>query len=261
MGFFRSARSDSVTSYGEELSLASEKNVQVDRIIELGNSEEWPTNKKAMERSYKVKVKRSCWQWLASHRNEMLGILLVLVGGAVVAMTFLYPDIFKWRGEGGNETSSLGPSDSLSPTTTIDPDNESDTYTAKPFYTSPPAPIAPLPTPSNQSPTITTTQPVESIAITEPNAPVTPTLAPTKSPTYTSIFHRLSEAVNPNLLLDPETPYGMAYNWIRNADELRWSAQHPSLVQRFVLATFYFATGGRRTVATWTFAALCPLIL
>jgi hypothetical protein len=66
--------------------------------------------------------------------------------------------------------------------------------------------------------------------------------------------------VDISLLNDQRKPHGRAYHWlIVRVDDFRWQADHPSLVQRFVLAAFYFATGGGRTSATWVACSAVPV--
>jgi Leucine-rich repeat (LRR) protein len=52
-----------------------------------------------------------------------------------------------------------------------------------------------------------------------------------------------------------DSPQAAALSWIVELDALQYAATHPRLVQRYVLAVFYFATGGvgtsRAPAATW----------
>ena len=55
-----------------------------------------------------------------------------------------------------------------------------------------------------------------------------------------------SENIEPELLLyDLNTPHGLAFDFILNRDTRRVNADDPHLVQRFVLALLFYATGGR----------------
>ena len=58
------------------------------------------------------------------------------------------------------------------------------------------------------------------------------------------IFERLSNITDPDLLSDLETPQGQAFNWITREDGLELDVNNPTLDQRYILATFYFATNG-----------------
>lgn len=58
------------------------------------------------------------------------------------------------------------------------------------------------------------------------------------------IFDRLSNITDPDLLADPETPQGEAFNWIAREDELELDENNVTLNQRYILAILYFATNG-----------------
>ena len=58
------------------------------------------------------------------------------------------------------------------------------------------------------------------------------------------IFERLSNITDPDLLSDLETPQGQAFNWIAREDGLELDVKNATLDQRYILATFYFATNG-----------------
>ena len=58
------------------------------------------------------------------------------------------------------------------------------------------------------------------------------------------IFEKLSNITDPNLLSDTETPQGQAFNWIAREDKLELDVNKVTLDQRYILATFYFATNG-----------------
>ena len=47
---------------------------------------------------------------------------------------------------------------------------------------------------------------------------------------------------------DAENPIDQAYNWIVNKDALYVCPDDPNLVQRYVLALFYFSTNGENWV-------------
>mmetsp|Transcript_23661 Transcript_23661/g.40407 ORF Transcript_23661/g.40407 Transcript_23661/m.40407 type:complete len:545 (+) Transcript_23661:54-1688(+) len=122
----------------------------------------------------------------------------------------------------------------------------------------------PTPLPSVQIPT-----PFPSIEIVPTPAPTTnqPTLLPTASPTFpcnlspedrtSQIRKLLSSISDPDLFEDPSTPQAQALDWITNDDPIepilcpnqfasgctRGGNVNP-IVQRYVLAAFYFATQG-----------------
>ena len=58
------------------------------------------------------------------------------------------------------------------------------------------------------------------------------------------IFERLSNITDQDLLADSETSQGQAFNWIAREDELELDVNNVTLDQRYILATFYFATNG-----------------
>lgn len=115
-----------------------------------------------------------------------------------------------------------------------------------------PAPVTPVPTPFPPTPTPTTGFPT-----------LLPTLAPTlpcnlaPDARFDEIRALLSGVSDPALFDDPTTPQARALDWLANADAIepvlcpgasgagctRNGGVHP-LVQRYVLATFYFATEG-----------------
>lgn len=59
------------------------------------------------------------------------------------------------------------------------------------------------------------------------------------------IFDRLRHITDPEILMDPSTPQGMAYNHLANADfGVTDHCTYSTLEQRYGLLTFYFATNG-----------------
>jgi hypothetical protein len=55
----------------------------------------------------------------------------------------------------------------------------------------------------------------------------------------------LSTVTDPDLLDDPSTPQGQAFNWIVGSDPLAIDpCTYPTTAQRYGLATFYYATAG-----------------
>lgn len=79
-----------------------------------------------------------------------------------------------------------------------------------------------------------------------------PTLAPTSAPTlsgFEEIVDALSTITPYSVLTDPSTPQNAAVTWLLREDEYGIDlSDAPKLLQRYALATIYFATGGRN----WT---------
>jgi hypothetical protein len=61
------------------------------------------------------------------------------------------------------------------------------------------------------------------------------------------------------LLDDSESVPGRAYRWIVDDDDMQNVVNSRSTIQRFVMAAFYFATGGGRATATWNFCSAVPV--
>ena len=54
----------------------------------------------------------------------------------------------------------------------------------------------------------------------------------------------LSSITDPALLLDPLSPQGKAYDWMKNVDTALDVCTYPTLNQRYAMATLYFSTNG-----------------
>lgn len=96
-------------------------------------------------------------------------------------------------------------------------------------------------------------------------SPISPTQPPSKAPraatigpALPTIDDQLSEVIPMSELRDRGTPLGRAYRWIAQQDDIRSIVDYPTVVQRFTLAAFYFATGGGRTQATWNACSAVP---
>ena len=93
----------------------------------------------------------------------------------------------------------------------------------------------PVPTPSPQS-------------IPSPEGPdLNPDPAPVVEETSRKeyIFNRLKVITQPEILLDPTTPQGKAYNYLANDDTgIIDHSSYSTLEQRYGLTTFFFATSG-----------------
>ncbi|KAL3936794.1 MAG: hypothetical protein SGBAC_007967 [Bacillariaceae sp.] len=100
---------------------------------------------------------------------------------------------------------------------------------------------------------------------------------PTLSPSEASVDNASPQpvvSINPDTLLEElrsifglevttklqsqNSPLSMAYNWIIDQDEYVKTNPNAATVQRFMLAAFYYATGGRRAVSTWSFCGAAP---
>jgi hypothetical protein len=132
-----------------------------------------------------------------------------------------------------------------------------------PTPTSPTAPV-PEPTPAPRGPTLPTREPIPTKAPIPPPSTAVPTENPTipiPSPTPAPFFPAspcfegekdvfvlevLSRTTEESVLLDPETPQGMAFSFL--LEEEPSFVCTPTFVQRYGLSTFYFAMGGE----TWT---------
>jgi len=87
-------------------------------------------------------------------------------------------------------------------------------------------------------------------------------LYPRPSPSgasFPSVESQLSAVIDTSTLQNSQTPLGIAYKWITQQDDLSSTTKsYPTVVQRFALAAFYFATGGGRTQATWNVCSAVP---
>jgi hypothetical protein len=79
-----------------------------------------------------------------------------------------------------------------------------------------------------------------------------PSRAPTTSPTSTRFIDALQvleTVTNKDVLENRMTPQFQGANWVTAGDPLRLPVSDPKFLTRYILAVFYFATGGDR----WTF--------
>ena len=171
--------------------------------------------------------------WCLAHRIEVLAVLLVITGIIVVILSAAFAS----RDRNGDINSN---EDALEP---------SPTYPAWPGYDS----------------TVTAPRPPGGSSSTEPNGapsgPISSSIpAPAPSPgnnPVMSLFDEISNVVaDPQILRQSDTPQGQAFDWLSNIDE-RITNQY-GIAQRFALATFYFATGGKRTIAAWKYCSAVP---
>jgi hypothetical protein len=217
---------------------------EVDGILEIGGPVE-----------AKKEVKFSLWQWIKSHKLQVAGLTCIILGIICVVLSLLYAEIFTFnpaaRGIDGPSWSEAAPTEPPVDVQSTRPPGKG-ASTAAPSstpvrYTDAPSQAPTIPVPS-QAPTI----PASSQA---PTIPVPTTLAPVSL----SLLDQLSEVSLRNALLDPSTPQGMAFRWVLGIDEReRYHHSHSTVLQRFVLSALYFATGGRRTTASWEACSAVP---
>ena len=69
-----------------------------------------------------------------------------------------------------------------------------------------------------------------------------PTAAPTSFRETIGIQEQLIDVVGAEKLSDPESPHARAADWIMNDDPLQLEPEAPNLIQRYLLALFYFSS-------------------
>ena len=175
-------------------------------------------------------------RWLRKHRIEVVGIACIVLGIVIVVGAITNPEKFNLRSSRAQSNATLRPSSSQA-NMTMQP-----TKATTPF--------------SSPQPTVATIQTAVPTRISIPTQ--LPSVHPTGPPIYGSILDRLSQVTSISKLKDNTSPQGTAYLWISEADDAGLSANDPTLIQRYVLATFYFATGGGRTTATWKVCSAVP---
>jgi hypothetical protein len=195
----------------------------------------------------------------------MIGIMVLVIGIGVLALKDLetddrmdtydvatsMDDDVEFDIRPGYDIPNVVPSSSPTPVPSSSP---------TPVPSSPPTPVpssSPTPVPSPA------TTPVPSPATTPgPSSATTPNQYTDFSDEF--FLLQLKDIFGTeitNKLDDPESPQALAYNWILHHDELSFtrSSTNPTNVQRFILASFYFATGGRRTTASWSRCSAVPV--
>ena len=140
--------------------------------------------------------------------------------------------------------------------TTPSPTNQAPTVipdepTPLPTPEEPETPAPTTPSPTAQAPT---EAPKEPTAAPVPATPEPTTVAPVAVPTpfdrptsdsrEDQIFLQLTAITDPATLDNPETPQGRAYQWIANEDPRQLDPGDPTLDQRYILTTLYYATTG-----------------
>jgi len=112
----------------------------------------------------------------------------------------------------------------------------------------PPTPTKmPAPSTTTPGPAIapSSSAPVE-VPTTTTLPPSLPPLSPCETEKENFLLEVLSEITDKSIFLDVDTPQGMAYSFL--LEETPSFVCTPTLMQRYGLSTFYFATGG----ANWT---------
>ena len=87
----------------------------------------------------------------------------------------------------------------------------------------------------------------------EPTPAPRPTPQPTNLPCAgltrdEALLELLSTVTPEDQLLDADTPQGVAFNWLRRLDTTYDPCTYPTILQRYALAVFFFATGGNMWV-------------
>jgi hypothetical protein len=196
----------------------------IDDIIEIKNKK---TN------SHKGKVVR----WVRSHKCETIALVILVIGLILIPISVL---------------AYLGNKNS-----TTEPILAEESVIAQ--QTSSPAalPDVPVSTPASTPTTAPATIPTSTTSTTSPVAAALPTAPGATLMLRPQLVDELGDEIK-ILLEDPGSPQNMAYNWIMEQDEMRWDQEYSTVVQRFLLATFYFATGGRLTTPSWHVCSAFP---
>ncbi|CAJ1945096.1 unnamed protein product [Cylindrotheca closterium] len=199
--------------------------------------------------------------WLREHKYQLIALSILLTGVIILVATMVAhlgresndgptPPLTKEAIVYGETGSPI-----FSPTT-VSPLTRAPFYSQGQASTDPPV-VSPTKRPLTGGPTTNPTS-----ATTQPVHPTMgPTMAPSPMPVLQSIHPQLVEAIGGDIerLLDlSNSPHRMAYEWMMNVDQLRWNENYPTIVQRFVLATFYFASGGGLITSTWEVCSAVP---
>mmetsp|Transcript_8192 Transcript_8192/g.19761 ORF Transcript_8192/g.19761 Transcript_8192/m.19761 type:complete len:760 (+) Transcript_8192:79-2358(+) len=199
--------------------------------------------------------------WLRGHKYELIA-LSIFITGIIILIATLATHLGRESDDG--PTPPLTEDAMVSAETTspiFTPTTVPPTVTTAPFssqgQSSTDSPVVPPTTPPTDGPT-----PRPTSATAQPVGPtVSPTMAPSLMPVLQSIRPQLVDAIGGDIerLLDlSNSPHQMAYEWMMNIDELRWTENYPTKVQRFLLAAFYFATGGGLVTTTWEVCSAVP---
>lgn len=175
--------------------------------------------------------------WVQSHKCETIALVILLFGLIIVPISVL-----AYLRDNENTTDAASAEEAITP---VAPP------TGKTFNDS-----ANTDAPAASTPVST---PTAAPAMTPTSNGASPITVPTTVPSSLrpQLVDELGHGIN-SLLDDPNSPQNMAYNWIMEQDEMRWDNNYPTIVQRFLLATFYFATGGRLTTASWNVCSAVP---
>lgn len=195
--------------------------------------------------------------WLRGHRYELISLSIIMVGIIILVVA-----VAVHLGQENDD----GPTPPLAETALVSVETGSPKFgpTAAPTSVTT-APISSQGLISTDPPVVpTTTRPLTARPTPRPTVAAQPTsltMAPSLMPALQSIRPQLVEAIHGDIekLLDlSPSPHRMAYEWMMNIDELRWTTNYPTIVQRFLLATFYFATGGGLITSTWEVCSAVP---
>ena len=244
--------------------------------------------RRAQRRRNRIENRRRCMDWIASHRWELIGTGLMLMGLSIILGTIFDPEFFsfgfKLRANQGNPVP-------VEPSSPVSAPSSDFGYVYGNSYYPPPSPVdysyrTPSPVdimnaPSKQDPTSHDEAPRPSpdaippvshanVETTNENQAIVETTnenqeAPLVSASIQSfLIDTLSLITAKSKLQDVDTPQGKAYKWLLEDDELGLIKEEPTLrtikqiQQRYVLAALYFATGGGRTTTKWTACGAVP---
>jgi hypothetical protein len=211
---------------------------------------------------------------LKLYRLEIIGTVMIVAGVAIVIASVVNPDAFTFRDQ--QESSSSSNSSLRPPTTTMNTGGGSGWIVTweRPS-------LAPALSPTGMydgfvyvgAPTVVplddTQNDKTSNAPHQTPAPPPSYTEPPTHPKSQDVMDILSLISPQGQLEDPTTPQGMAYQWLVNMDELHLARQQDDtftssriqrIQQRYILATLYFATGGRRTTTTWSVCGAVPMM-
>jgi hypothetical protein len=219
----------------------------LDDIIEI---------KKKKKNSHKEKLVH----WVRSHKCETIALVILVIGLILIPIAVL-----AYLRKNNSTTGPILVQESVNKQQTSSPATLPDAPVSTPATAPETIPTSPATNPTSPAtiPTSPATIPTSITSTTSPVAVALPTIPGATLPPGATLLLRpqlvdeLGDEIN-SLLEEPGSPPNMAYNWIMEQDEMRWDQEYPTMVQRFLLATFYFATGGRLTTASWHVCSAVP---
>ena len=205
-----------------------EEQLQVDEMVDNEENEEdsslgKPNQKKTISAPSKLTI---------------FGTIFIILGLIMIVLCVVKPETFTFGPQTKKRQKSLSSKNSQEPTNLSNQITKTPTSFTFPETTRPPSPV---------------------VVVEEELSSGSP--SPTTSPTFefASLLERLEKFTPRSVLLDATTPQGMGYVFVDRIDEYHpLEYQHDSMVQRWVLASFYFATGGRLTRSTWERCSAVP---